>query len=77
MGAGGRRSWSHGSGSGLVWSGSVPGCETVGEGCKREAIKAKTAKAPEEARYLVDRGYPKDSAVRFISNHHRLADEER
>jgi len=25
----------------------------------------------------VDRGYPKDSAVRFISNHHRLADEER
>ncbi|WP_416374909.1 DUF434 domain-containing protein, partial [Methanothrix soehngenii] len=27
----------------------------------------------EEARYLVDRGYPKDSAVRFISNHHRLA----
>lgn len=25
----------------------------------------------------MDRGYPKDSAVRFISNHHRLADEER
>ncbi|WP_394339429.1 DUF434 domain-containing protein, partial [Methanosaeta sp. UBA458] len=36
-------------------------------------MKAKTAKALEEARYLVDRGYPKDSAVRFISNHHRLA----
>lgn len=25
----------------------------------------------------MDRGYPKDSAVRFISNHHRLAIEER
>lgn len=35
------------------------------------------AKALEEARYLLDRGYPKDSAVRFVSNHHRLADEER
>ena len=25
----------------------------------------------------MDRGYPKDSAVRFVSNHHRLAIEER
>lgn len=25
----------------------------------------------------MDRGYPKDSAIRFVSNHHRLADEER
>ncbi len=30
-----------------------------------------------EARYLLDRGYPRDSAVRFVSDHHRLADEER
>lgn len=35
------------------------------------------AKALEETRYLVDRNYPKESAVRFVSNHHRLADGER
>ncbi|MGB4652102.1 MAG: DUF434 domain-containing protein [Methanothrix sp.] len=34
-------------------------------------------KALEEARYLLDRGYPKDSAVGFVSNHHRLAEKER
>ncbi len=33
--------------------------------------------ALEEARYLVNRGYPKDSAIRFVSDHHRLPDEER
>lgn len=26
----------------------------------------------QEARYLVNRGYPKDSAIRFVSDHHRL-----
>ena len=26
----------------------------------------------EEARYLVNRGYPKDSAIRFVSDHHCL-----
>ena len=33
--------------------------------------------AAEEARYLLDRGYPKDSAVRFVSNHHGLPEEQR
>jgi len=28
-------------------------------------------------RYLVNRGYPKDSAIRFVSNHHRLPNEQR
>jgi len=28
-------------------------------------------------RYLVNRGYPKDSAIRFVSNHHRLPIEQR
>lgn len=27
-------------------------------------------RAADEARYLVDRGYPKDSAIRFVCNHH-------
>ena len=34
-------------------------------------------KALKEARYLIDRGYPKDSAVRFVSNHHRLPEADR
>jgi hypothetical protein len=33
--------------------------------------------AAEEARYLLDRGYPKDSAIRFISNHHGLLEVQR
>jgi hypothetical protein len=33
--------------------------------------------ALKEARYLVNRGYPKDSAIRFVSNHHRLPNEQR
>ena len=33
--------------------------------------------AAEEARYLVNRGYPKDSAIRFVSDHHRLPEEHR
>jgi hypothetical protein len=28
-------------------------------------------------RYLVNRGYPKDSAIRFVSNHHRLQNDQR
>jgi hypothetical protein len=28
-------------------------------------------------RYLVDRGYPKDSAAAFVSDHHRLLEEQR
>lgn len=28
-------------------------------------------------RYLVDRGYPKESSVRFVSDHYRLPDEAR
>lgn len=28
-------------------------------------------------RYLLDRGYPKESAVRFVSNHYRLPQEQR
>lgn len=35
------------------------------------------SRAAEEARYLLDRGYPKDSAVRFVSNHHGLPEEQR
>lgn len=33
--------------------------------------------AAEEARYLVNRGYPKDSAISFVSNHHLLLEEHR
>ena len=35
------------------------------------------SRAAEEARYLLDRGYPKDSAVRFVSDHHSLPEERR
>lgn len=34
-------------------------------------------RAAEEARYLADRGYPPDSAVRYVSDHHRLPEERR
>jgi hypothetical protein len=30
-----------------------------------------------DVRYLVDRGYPKESAVRFVSDHYRLPQEQR
>jgi len=33
--------------------------------------------AAKEARYLLDRGYPKDSAIRFVSDHHCLPQEQR
>lgn len=34
-------------------------------------------RAAKEARYLLNRGYPKDSALRFVSDHHRLPQEQR
>jgi hypothetical protein len=34
-------------------------------------------RAAKEARYLVNRGYPKDSAIRFVSDHHLLPEEHR
>lgn len=34
-------------------------------------------KAAEDVRYLVNRGYPKESAIRFVSDHHRLPEEQR
>lgn len=34
-------------------------------------------RAAQEARYLADRGYPSDSAVAYVSNHHRLPEEQR
>jgi hypothetical protein len=34
-------------------------------------------RAAEDARYLVDRGYPKDSAIRFVSDHYCLPKEQR
>jgi hypothetical protein len=33
--------------------------------------------AARDARYLVDRGYPKESAIRYVSDHHRLPEEQR
>ncbi len=33
--------------------------------------------AAKDVRYLLDRGYPKESAVRFVSDHYRLPQEER
>jgi hypothetical protein len=33
--------------------------------------------AARDARYLVDHGYPKESAIRFVSDHHRLPEEQR
>ena len=33
--------------------------------------------AADEARYLVNRGYPKDSAIRFVCDHHRLPQVQR
>lgn len=32
--------------------------------------------AAEDARYLVNRGYPKESAIRFVSDHHSLPEEQ-
>ncbi len=34
-------------------------------------------RAAADTRYLVDRGYPKESAVRFVSDHYRLPQEQR
>ena len=34
-------------------------------------------RAAEEARYLANRGYPRDSAIRFVSDHHRLPEDHR
>jgi hypothetical protein len=34
-------------------------------------------RAAKEARFLVDRGYPKEPAVRFVSNHRRLPEKDR
>lgn len=34
-------------------------------------------RAAEDVRYLVNRGYPKDSSIRFVSDHHRLPEEQR
>lgn len=33
--------------------------------------------AARDVRYLVDSGYPKESAIRFVSDHHRLPEEQR
>jgi hypothetical protein len=38
---------------------------------------AEVGKAVHDLRYLLDRGYPRDSAVNFISNHYRLPLSER
>jgi hypothetical protein len=40
-------------------------------------ISAKLADAVRELRYLLNRGYPLDSAVLFVANHHRLKLNER
>jgi hypothetical protein len=34
-------------------------------------------RAAQDARYLVDRGYPKDSAINFVSNHYCLPKDQR
>jgi hypothetical protein len=34
-------------------------------------------RAAEDVRFLVDRGYPKETAVRFVSDHRRLPEEDR
>lgn len=34
-------------------------------------------RAAKDVRYLLDRGYPKESAIRFVSDHHRLPQEQR
>ena len=34
-------------------------------------------RAAEDVRYLVDRGYPKDSAINFVSNHYCLPKDQR
>lgn len=33
--------------------------------------------AAKDVRYLVDRGYPNDSAIRFVADHYRLPEEKR
>jgi len=40
-------------------------------------ISAKLADAVRDLRYLLNRGYPRDSAVVFVANHHRLKLDER
>ncbi len=34
-------------------------------------------RAAEDVRYLLDRGYPRESAARFVSDHYRLPEEQR
>lgn len=34
-------------------------------------------RAANDVRYLLDRGYPKESAIRFVSDHYRLPQEQR
>jgi hypothetical protein len=33
--------------------------------------------AAEDVRYLLNRGYPKESSIRFVSDHYRLVEEQR
>jgi hypothetical protein len=40
-------------------------------------LSAKLADAVRDLRYLLNRGYPRDSAVTFIANHYRLKLDER
>lgn len=39
--------------------------------------REKLARAVNELRYLLDRGYPRDSAVNFVSNHYRFPLDQR
>jgi len=40
-------------------------------------LSAKLTDAVRDLRYLLNRGYPRDSAVTFVANHHRLKLDER
>ncbi|NYT02454.1 MAG: DUF434 domain-containing protein [Methanosarcinales archaeon] len=46
----------------------------MGPGAAEEAVIREAAR---DVRYLVNRGYPRESAVRYVGDHHRLPEERR
>lgn len=72
MGIRGRESRAYDCSYRFLWAGYLQGCEIVGpESPERLRLAAA------DARYLLNRGYPKESAIRFIADHYRLPEWQR
>ncbi|MDM7912097.1 MAG: DUF434 domain-containing protein, partial [Methanotrichaceae archaeon] len=72
MGVRGRESGANDRGHRHSWRRSLQGCEKVSTE-PSEVLR----QAAVDVRYLLDRGYPRESAVRFVSDHYRLPQEQR